>query len=237
MLWTCTFYKVQGLSLTEGAVRFDLESQKPFNQGQMYVALSRITSINELYLIVKYNKAGQKAYESANRVYESLSTESCFKSQLHSRVTESDIVISLLNTHSFKTHFRDISVEKHLLDNDILCLTETQVEINDDTYMTESALERQFKTHFHSNINNFKSIAYGYSRKITILSNEDLMLFLYLLCKEKQFSSSNINEVIRAVLNSLLFYYKKILHTPTPTQTQTHTHTHTHTKSSLHAFR
>ena len=60
MLWTCTFYKVQGLSLTEGAVRFDLESQKPFNQGQMYVALSRITSINELYLIVSITRQAKK---------------------------------------------------------------------------------------------------------------------------------------------------------------------------------
>ena len=62
-------------------------------------------------------------------------------------------------------------MEKHWLDNDILCFTETQLEINGDTYMMESALERQFKIHFNSNINKFKSIAYGYSREFTILSN------------------------------------------------------------------
>ena len=39
--------------------------------------------------------------------------------------------------------------------------------------MMESALERQFKIHLNSNINKFKSIAYGYSREITILSKED----------------------------------------------------------------
>ena len=42
--------------------------------------------------------------------------------------------------------------------------------------------------------------------------------------------SSNINEVTRAVLNSLFFFYKKIL------QTHTHTHTHTRTKFSLNTF-
>ena len=62
---------------------------------------------------------------------------------------------------------------KHLLDNDILSLTKTQLEIIDDTYMMESALGRQFKIHFNSNVNKFKSMAYGYSGEITILSNED----------------------------------------------------------------
>ena len=99
----------------------------------MYVALSRITSINELYLMGKYNKAALKVNESAKREYERLRTESCFKSQTQNRVTESVITISLLNTRSFKIHFRNILMGKHLLDSDILRLTETQVEINDDT--------------------------------------------------------------------------------------------------------
>ena len=75
-------------------------------------------------------------------------------------MTESAVTISLLNTRSFKIHFRPILMEKHLLDNDILYLIETQLEINEDTYMMESALERQFKIHFNSNINKFKSITY-----------------------------------------------------------------------------
>ena len=41
------FLNFQGLSLTEGGVSFGLESQKSFNQGEMYVALSRIqVSVN-----------------------------------------------------------------------------------------------------------------------------------------------------------------------------------------------
>ena len=62
-------------------------------------------------------------------------------------------------------------MEKHLLDNDILCLTETKLEINEDSYMMESALEIQFKIHFKSNINKFKNIEYEYSGEITISSN------------------------------------------------------------------
>ena len=120
----CTVHKVQGLSLTEGVAIFVFESQKSFNQGQIYVALSRVTSINELYLIEKYTKAALKVNESAKKEYEKLRTES-------------SSTISLLNTRSFKTHFRDILLEKHLLDNDISCLTETQLKINADTYIME----------------------------------------------------------------------------------------------------
>ena len=171
--WACTVHKVQGLSLTEGVVSFDLKSQKSFNQGQMYVALSRITSVNELYLIGKCNISVLKVNESAKREYERFRTESCFKSKTQHRVTESAITISLLNTRSFKIHFRDILMEKHLVDNDILCLTETQFKINEDSYMMESALEIQFKIHFKSNISKFKNIEYESSVEITISSNEN----------------------------------------------------------------
>ena len=54
--WPCTVHKVHGLSLTSAVVSFDLEKQKSFNEGQMYVALSRITSIDNIFLIGKYNR-------------------------------------------------------------------------------------------------------------------------------------------------------------------------------------
>ena len=42
--WACTVHKVQGLSLNKIVISFDLLKQKSFNSGQMYVALSRVTS-------------------------------------------------------------------------------------------------------------------------------------------------------------------------------------------------
>ena len=53
--WACTVHKVQGLSLTSAVVSFDLEKQRSFNEGQMYVALNRVTSIDNLFLIGKYS--------------------------------------------------------------------------------------------------------------------------------------------------------------------------------------
>ena len=127
--WACTVHKVQGLSSTDGAVSFDLESQKSFNQGQMHVASSIISSINELYLIGKYNKAPLKVNESSKREHERLRIEHRFKSQTRNGVTEPAITISLLNARSFKTHL----IEQHLLCNDILYLNEIPLEINLET--------------------------------------------------------------------------------------------------------
>ena len=74
----------------------------------------------------------------------------------------------------------------------MLCLTETQFEINGDTYMIESASERQFQIHSNSNLNKFKSIKYGYLREITILSNEDFNTISIFTLK-KQFINTLIS--------------------------------------------
>lgn len=39
---------VKGLSLNAGVKSFDLERQRSFNQGQMYVALNRVRDIKNL---------------------------------------------------------------------------------------------------------------------------------------------------------------------------------------------
>ena len=44
---------MQGLSLTSSVVSFDLEKQNSFNEGQIYVVLNRVTSIDKHFLIGK----------------------------------------------------------------------------------------------------------------------------------------------------------------------------------------
>ena len=53
--WTCTVHKGQGLSLNAGVISFDLERQRLFNQGQMYVALSRVKDFENLPLVGTHN--------------------------------------------------------------------------------------------------------------------------------------------------------------------------------------
>ena len=54
--WACTVHKVQVLGLNSGVTSFDLERQKSFNTGQRYVALSRKTNFEGMYLIGTYQK-------------------------------------------------------------------------------------------------------------------------------------------------------------------------------------
>ena len=171
--WACTVHKVQGLSLAEGVVSFDLEKQRAFNQGQLYVALSRISSMTKMYLIGAYKKSAMKVNESAKQEYERLRSEALFKSESHLAVNESSITITLLNTRSLRLHVLDITMDDRLLDNDILCLTETQCEAGSDTSFIASALQKKYTMHFNNSINKYKSIAYGVSNDIEVLVKED----------------------------------------------------------------
>ena len=65
--WEYTVHKVKDLSLPETVVRFDIERRKSFNQEQLYVALSRISSMNKMYLIGSYNKATLKVNDQQKK--------------------------------------------------------------------------------------------------------------------------------------------------------------------------
>ena len=64
-----------------------------FNEWQIYVALSRISNMNKMYLIGSYNKTPLKVNESAKKEHERLRSEHLFKSQSHLEVTETSITI------------------------------------------------------------------------------------------------------------------------------------------------
>ena len=68
--------KVQGLSLDEGVISFDLHYQKSFSSGQMYVALRRITSIGAMYLVANNGKKATKENSSTKKEYQQLPCES-----------------------------------------------------------------------------------------------------------------------------------------------------------------
>ena len=55
------------------------------------------------------------------------------------------LIITLLNTRSLKKHYKYIMKDQHLLDSDILCLTETQLQIDEDTSVIESRFQEHFK--------------------------------------------------------------------------------------------
>ena len=51
LAWACTVHKVHGLTLENTVVSFDLFKQRSFNYGQVYVALSRATSLSGMHIL------------------------------------------------------------------------------------------------------------------------------------------------------------------------------------------
>lgn len=51
LAWVCTIHKVEGLTLQKICLSLDLQKQRNFNEGQLYVALSNATSISNLSLL------------------------------------------------------------------------------------------------------------------------------------------------------------------------------------------
>ena len=90
-----------------------------------------------------------------------------------------------------------------VMDNDIYCLTETQLETSDDTLPIESALQRQYRMHFNTYANKFKSVAYDYSNQTAILSNENFNAISIFTLRKQQFSNTPISiALIYRSLNS-----------------------------------
>ena len=65
-----------GLSLIVGVFSFELKKQKFCNEDQMYVTLSRVTVIDNLFLIRKYNHNVYKVNENVIIEYSRLQENS-----------------------------------------------------------------------------------------------------------------------------------------------------------------
>ena len=105
--WVCTVHEVQGLSLDTDVMSFDLHKQKCFNQGQMYIALSRIKSRENLFLIGTYAARAIKENVAAKLEYEGMSNNQIkFLPKL--MISDFSLTISL-NIRSIKAHMLDVS--------------------------------------------------------------------------------------------------------------------------------
>ena len=133
LAWACTVHKVQGLSLDKAVISFNLLKQRSFNNGQMYVALSRVTSLNGLFLTGQYKSSAIKPDPRALQEYDRMRKE-CVLEPLHKDDASNDaLTMTLLNTRSFHKHAIDIYNDRVLLNTDVLCLTETQILSHQNT--------------------------------------------------------------------------------------------------------
>ena len=112
--WACTIHKVQGLTLKEGVVSFELQREKNFSQGQMYVALSRISKFENMHLLGKYHRNAIKMNQNAKKEYDRLHKESLLLPPLLLQTRSDAVTLTLLNIRSLKKHLDDISSDVDL---------------------------------------------------------------------------------------------------------------------------
>ena len=167
--WACTVHKVQGLSLNEVVVSFKLLRQRRFNAGQLYVALSRVTSLNGLYLTGNFDQTAFKSDEKAFAEYERLRSECTLSSIPDIVCTNNSITITLLNIRSLKKHAVDLTSNKELMTTDILCLTETHILPDQDVEDINNQLN-PLTLIYNNSPDKFLSTAIGYSKVIFLQS-------------------------------------------------------------------
>ena len=127
------------------------------NYGQIFVALSRLTSLEGLYITRSVSASAMKANPQAMEEYNRKRLESTLMVDEVKEPNSNVSVIVLLNIRSLSKHVLDLKCDQRLKKSDILCLTETQV-LTTSTTVAVSELP-EFNINHNSCCDRFQSIA------------------------------------------------------------------------------
>ena len=127
LAWACTVHKVQGLTINKVVLSTELVKQRTFNYGQIYVALSRATSLNGLYIlgqvVCKHIKTNPKVLSE----YQRLSNNCLVSNEKVVNDSCNEFLIGLLNVRSLRKHSIDIKYDSKLFKSDVLAFNENQL--------------------------------------------------------------------------------------------------------------
>ena len=173
LAWACTVHKVQGLTLHNIVVSLDLNKQRYFNYGQVYVALSRATSLNALHILGTLEHKHIRANPKVQEEYKRLREISKVQQQLTPDLKDKECLsICILNIRSFKKHCLDLSNDKTLSKCDIIALPETQLFSNVSNDEISSILKDFFLYRQDHSCDKFLSLAVCYKETITLTETE-----------------------------------------------------------------
>ncbi|XP_065942067.1 uncharacterized protein [Magallana gigas] len=130
--WACTAHKVQGMTTDKIVVNL----YRTFAAGQAYVAISRVTSKDGLFIeTADEDKLKKKIYADPD-VKTSLSIMQRFVpsgvGEIGQIQTEECKTILVLNVQSLRAHIQDIKSDNRLTNTDLICLTETWLRNQED---------------------------------------------------------------------------------------------------------
>ena len=162
----CTIHKIQGLTTNVSVVGFELNKQKAFNQGQMFTALSRVTSLSGLFLTGHFNKSSIRANEKAEHEYNRLRRNSALQLIQNCEISNNTLKVVLLNVRLLSKHALNIKYDQRQCINDAICQKETQIRINESVQNVISYLPN-YEMHFNNSDNHYSSIAYGHQTSVS----------------------------------------------------------------------
>ncbi|XP_052691604.1 uncharacterized protein LOC128169518 [Crassostrea angulata] len=130
--WACTAHKVQGMTTKSVVVNLD----HTFSPGQAYVAISRVTSKDGLFIETDDESVLQR------KIYADLDVKLALNS-MEKYILDEDWIcnvrkcgnyktILLFNVQSLRGHFQEINFDNRLMKADFVCLTETWLKEEED---------------------------------------------------------------------------------------------------------
>ena len=169
LAWACTVHKVQGLTVNNVVISFQLFKQNTFNYGQIYVALSRATSLQGIHVLGKLKNKYIRADPRVHDEYERLRKTSLLNEDVEPQLEENTNLISivLLNIRSLKKHSIDIKFDKNIFSYPLILLTETQLLASEshndiEQNLSPMILERQ------DSEDRFSSLALCHQRRVIV---------------------------------------------------------------------
>ena len=127
----CPVQKIQDLTLPSIVSSLNLDREKKFSYGQLYVALKRMKLLRNLCIKGQVTKEALSLDPDGGIEYCRLKTQCC----LTTWQIAVGISIALLNMWSLLTHIRNIASDSFIWNVSIIFLTETQVFHNQEPNM------------------------------------------------------------------------------------------------------
>ena len=160
LAYAATAHKIQGLTVKKPSCLV-LNLNTWLEPAMVYVMLSRVQSISQLFIINSLPEDKIAAHECAIEELARLNSV-CINNKPEDKP---DMKIASLNTSSLKKHFEDIKCDKHLITADVVCLQETWLAPDSDIgnkYVLEN-----FQCYVNS---------YGIGKGIATYSNKEFSL-------------------------------------------------------------